>query len=141
MRARIVHVLGLLNIAPSELILIAAVAVIIFGKNLPQVAGRCRGPGIRIVDKGHTVADEDIILDGYALTDERVTGNLASSADDGVLLNLDEGSDFGFVADLASIQIDELGQLDMLPQFHVWGHCRIVHRAPFPRSIARRPPP
>jgi hypothetical protein len=62
------------------------------------------------------VTDEGVILDGHALADERVTGDLAAPPDGRVLLNLDEGADLGFVADRAPVQIDEFTQPDALTE-------------------------
>jgi hypothetical protein len=43
-----------------------------------------------------------------------VAGNFAAPADRGVLLNLDERANLGFIADFAAIQIDEFGKLDRM---------------------------
>ena len=37
----------------------------------------------------------------------------------GVLLDLDKRADLGFVADLATVEVDELGELDVSPKLHV----------------------
>ena len=39
---------------------------------------------------------------------------------DGILLDFDEGSDFGFIADFASVEVDELGEFDVLPKLYIW---------------------
>ena len=61
------------------------------------------------------MADEDVVLDRHAFTDEGVARNLAPPADLCILLDLDERSDLRFVADLAAVQVDELRELDVLP--------------------------
>jgi hypothetical protein len=43
-----------------------------------QVAVAGSGAWVSVVDEGNAVADEDMIFDGYAFTDEGVTGNLAA---------------------------------------------------------------
>ncbi len=65
------------------------------------------------------MADKNIVLDGHAFADECMAGDLAAPADLGVFLNFDKGSDLRFVADFASVQVDELGEPDTLSQFHV----------------------
>ena len=62
---------------------------------------------IRVVDKRHAVADENIVLNRHAFADERVARHFASPPHARVLLNFDECSDLCFVSNLASIQIDE----------------------------------
>ena len=75
--------------------------------------------GIAVVDEGHVVPDENIVFDGHAFADEGVAGNLAPRADSGVLLNLNKRSDLGFIPNLAPIEVDELGQLDVLAELDV----------------------
>jgi hypothetical protein len=48
-----------------------------------------------------------------------VAGNLAPFAHFRILLDFDERANLRFVADFASIQIDEHRELDVLPQLHV----------------------
>src|SRR5262249_59994818 len=69
---------------------------------------RTCGEGVRIVDERHTVAHENVVLDGHAFADKRVTGDLTVLSDLGVLLNLDEGTDFCVVTDIAPVKVDEL---------------------------------
>ena len=73
---------------------------------LKFAAGRRRAR-IRVVDERHAMADEDVIFDRDALTDERVARNLAAAADPGVLLDFDERADLRLVADLAAVEIDK----------------------------------
>jgi hypothetical protein len=50
----------------------------------------------------------------------------AASSHSGVLLNFDERPNLCLVADCASIEIDELSQLDIFPELHVWGHTGVL---------------
>src|SRR6185312_976773 len=52
-----------------------------------QVAGD-RGPRVSVVDKDNAVADEHIVFDGDALTDEAMAGDFAPAADLCILLDL-----------------------------------------------------
>ena len=62
------------------------------------------------------MTDEDLVLDGDALTDEGVALDLAVPADDGIFLDFDEGADLGAVADGAAVKVDEIVQLDVLSE-------------------------
>jgi len=44
----------------------------------------------------------------------------------GVFLDLDERADFRVVADRASVEVDELGELDVLPEFDGLWKCRRI---------------
>jgi hypothetical protein len=68
------------------------------------------------------MADEDLVLDGDALADERVARDLAPLADGGVLLDFDERADLRVVADTASVEIDEIGESDTGSQLDVVGN-------------------
>src|SRR5207253_1383563 len=52
-----------------------------------------------------------VVLNVHALADERVAGNLAAAPDPRILLNLDEGPDFGFVANFTTVEVNEFGEL------------------------------
>jgi hypothetical protein len=54
------------------------------------------------------MTDEDVIFNDHPFADEGVAGDFAAPADRSVLLNLDKGANLGFVANLASVEIDEL---------------------------------
>jgi hypothetical protein len=56
-----------------------------------------------------------------------VARDLAAFTDSCILLDLDERADLGFIANLATVQIDELGELDVSPKLHVRrdAHIRI----------------
>jgi hypothetical protein len=65
------------------------------------------------------VADEDVVLDRDSFTDERVARYLAALADGGILLNFNECSDLGFIADFASVEVDELGEFDVPSELYI----------------------
>src|SRR5881296_267994 len=113
---------------------------------------RSRRPRIGVVDEDDAVADEDVVLDCHAFTDEGVARNLALPADLRIFLDLDERPDLCSVADLAAVEVDELRELDVLPQLDVGRHVEgFVHwqttldlrhcpgpcqQAPFPEMTA-----
>ena len=66
---------------------------------------------IAVVDEGDAMPDEHVVFDRYTLTDEGVARYLASSADGCIFLNLDKSPYLGFIADLTTVEIDELGEL------------------------------
>ena len=78
-----------------------------------------RGLGVLVVCEHDAVADEDLILNGDALTDKSVALNFAVSADSGVFLYLDEGANLGAVTDGAAVEIDEIVELDIVAQLYV----------------------
>ena len=53
------------------------------------------------------MADEDLILQSDAFTNERMTRNLASVADFDPLLNLHEGPNLHIVSDFTTIEVGE----------------------------------
>src|SRR5437867_11781122 len=57
------------------------------------------------------MTNEHVVLNVHALADERVDGNLAAAPDPRILLNLDEGRDFGFVANFTTVEVNEFGEL------------------------------
>ena len=77
------------------------------------------GPRIAIVDECHSVPNEDVVFDRDPFADEGVAGDLAALADAGVLLDLDKGADLRLVSDFASIEIDELGEPNVLPELDI----------------------
>jgi hypothetical protein len=93
-----------------------------------QISVGCRCSRIAVVDKGDSMADEHVVFDGDAFTDKSMARDFAASAYTCIFLNFDEGPDFCFVADFASIQIDELGEFDTLTKFDVISDTNIgVH--------------
>ena len=71
-------------------------------------ASRPGGPRIFVVDEGHAMTHEDLVFDRHALTDKRVTRYFAVATHVGAFLNLDEGTDFSAVADLAAVEVNEM---------------------------------
>lgn len=70
-------------------------------------AVRVGGSRELVVREHHAVADEDVVFDSHALAQKRVRRYLASTADLDSFLDLDECTDARFVADLASVGVDE----------------------------------
>src|SRR6185437_16263063 len=94
-----------------------------------QASGGRGGTRVNVVDEDHTVADKHAVFDGDPLANETVAGDLATPAHLGVLLDFDEGADLGFVPNFAAVQIDEPGQADPPPQFHIRRHAaEFVHK-------------
>jgi hypothetical protein len=56
-----------------------------------------------------------------------VTGDFATVSDACVLLYFDERAYLAIVSDLASVEVDELTQPDVLSELHVIGHCLCFH--------------
>lgn len=59
------------------------------------------------------MANEDLVLDGYALTNERVRGNLAAGANRRLFLDLDKGANLRIGPDRATIKVDQIGLEDL----------------------------
>ena len=70
---------------------------------------------IQIVNKDDAVPDEDIILDRDAFADEGVRRDLATPSNSGVFLHLDECSYLAFVADGATLEVDQFWLKDLDP--------------------------
>src|SRR5207245_3052258 len=105
-------------------------------------------PRIGVVDEGDAVADEDVVLDRHAFTDESVTRNLAPPADLRILLDLDERPDLRFIADLAAVQVDELRELDVPPELDVGRNTEVfvdrqitLDLGHYPADVNRLPSP
>src|SRR6266702_2669392 len=76
-----------------------------------------------------SVAHKYVVFDMDTLANKRMARNLAATANPGVLLNLNERTDFGFVPYFATVQVDELGELDFFAQFYVRrNRAEFVHR-------------
>jgi hypothetical protein len=58
-----------------------------------------------VVDKDDTVTDKDFVVDLDAGADERMTGDLATLADCGAALNLDERAYSCVVADGTTVKV------------------------------------
>ena len=65
------------------------------------------------------MAHEAFVLDGDSLADEGVALNLAAFTNEGVLLDFDEGADFGAVVYGAAVEVDEIVEDDVFTQFDV----------------------
>src|SRR5258707_7044337 len=84
---------------------------------------------VNVVDKRHAVSDKHVVLDFHTFTNECMAGNLAAAADACVFLDFDKRPNFGVIANLASVKIDEFRKLDVFPQFHAGRNANvIVHR-------------
>src|SRR5207302_7060336 len=77
-------------------------APVVFSLQLAVAVGCAR---IAIVDEGDAVPDKDVVFQGHAFTNKRVTRNLAARADFGVFLDLDERSNLGLVANFTTIKV------------------------------------
>jgi len=88
--------------------------------NLPIVLGlqpatRGGGAWVRVINERDAVADKHVIFDIYSFADEGVAGNLAIASNSRVLLDLDECRPILVSSpDLASVQINEWGEFDVL---------------------------
>jgi hypothetical protein len=69
------------------------------------------GPGIRIVNKRHSVAHKNVVFNGYPFAHEGVARDLAASSHSRILLDLYEGADLRFIANIAPVEIDEFREL------------------------------
>ena len=76
-----------------------------------------RRPWKGVIDKSHIVTDKNIVFDDDSFTDERMARNLAPASHGRIFLDLDERTDLGFIADFATIQIDELESFTPRPNF------------------------
>jgi hypothetical protein len=65
------------------------------------------------------VPDKHIVLNDDAFTDKGVAGDFAVFANTGILLDFHKRTDFCFVSDHASVQIDEFRKSDVFPELNV----------------------
>jgi hypothetical protein len=65
------------------------------------------------------VPDEDLVFNRDAFTNEGAARYFTVASDPRALLNLDERADAGVVADLTTIQVDEVVDGDIAPRFNV----------------------
>ena len=75
------------------------------------------------------MTDEHFVFDINAFTNKSVAGNLAAFTDGGVFLDFNERANFRVVANLAAVQIDELGKADAVSQFHIRSNADEVVQA------------
>ena len=80
-----------------------------------------------VVDESNIMSHKHFVLDDHAFTDKGVTGDLAALADPRVFLDLNEGPDFRIVADVASVEVGEPEDTDVLAEFDV-GRDLLVER-------------
>src|SRR5215472_1703497 len=94
-----------------------------------ELSYRIGGARVGVVDESHTVTDEHAVLDPYTFANERVAGYLAASSHAGVLLDFDEGADFCVVTNLATIQVDKAGKLNVVAKPDVGSNAQevVVH--------------
>ena len=109
---------------------------VLFGLQATVGARRAR---VLVVDEHHAVADEDLVADLDAVTDERVALNLAVARRSTPRLDLDERPDPGPVADPAAVEIRERLDDDVLAELDVAIQPvrRLVGRAQTPSKKAR----
>ena len=79
---------------------------VLFGLEPTPARGRS---WVRVINKRHAVADEDVVFDGYSLTHESVTRDLATIPHGRILLDFDKSANLCLVTNLATIEIDEFG--------------------------------
>jgi hypothetical protein len=66
---------------------------------------------------------EHVVFDGHAFADEGMAGNFATPAHFSVLLYFNERADLCFVADFATVKIDEFREPDFFAKLHIWGNA------------------
>src|SRR5258708_31830858 len=64
------------------------------------------------------MADEHVVLNLYSFTHKRMARNFAAFSHTRILLDFNESAYLGFIADFAAVQIDELGEPDVLAELY-----------------------
>src|SRR5207248_2472370 len=72
-----------------------------------------------VINKGDAVSNEDLVFDGHPFADETMTGDFAVAPDTCPILDLDEGSQAGAVADFAAVKIYEMIDDHIASEFYV----------------------
>ncbi len=72
-----------------------------------------------VIDENDAVPDEDFIFNRDGFADKTVTRYFAVTPYPRVLLNLDESSDFGSVTNFAAVEIYEVINNDIAPEFYI----------------------
>jgi hypothetical protein len=72
------------------------------------------------------MTNKDMVFNRDAFADERVARDFAPLSNAGVFLDLHKGANLGFIADAASVQVDELSELHVLSELHIRRDTRIV---------------
>jgi hypothetical protein len=91
-----------------------------------QATVAIRRAWIFIVDKGHVVTHENVVLNDYSLAYECVARDLAAAPNPRTFLYFNKSADLGIVPKLAAIQISEAEDSNILPEFNV-GSDLLVH--------------
>ena len=73
---------------------------------------RGRGARSAVIDEHDAMPDEDIVFESDTLAEKTVARDFAAPADADAFLDFDAGTDAAFIADGASVQIDELRKPD-----------------------------
>src|SRR5258708_37228570 len=84
------------------------------------MADGIRRPWISVINEGHAMPHKNFRFDGYAFADKRVTGYLAALANLCAFLHFNEWPDLCFMADLATIKIDEGVNTNVAPKLYIW---------------------
>ena len=74
---------------------------------------------IFVIDEDDAMADKDFVLDRHPFTNKAMRGNFAVAAYARTLLNFDERSDAGTIANLAAVQIYKVMDLDVAAELYV----------------------
>ena len=94
---------------------------------------------IFIIGKYDPVSDEYPVFDCHSFTDKRMARNFTIATNCGVALDLDEGADFGIVADGTTVQVYKICHGDVDAHGDVPGNApEITHFYPSPRSLPPR---
>src|SRR5271157_5485936 len=93
-----------------------------FGLQFAFATGR---PRITVVDEHHPMTDEDVVLDGHSLADERVARDLARLANFGILLHFDKCADLCLISNFTTVEIDEFGHFHIPTKLYVWRYADI----------------
>src|SRR5438876_11606772 len=77
------------------------------------------GAGNLVVNKSDAVSNEDFVFDRHTFADETMTRDFAVAPDTCPLLDLDECSNAGAVADFAAVKIYKMMDDHIAPEFYV----------------------
>ena len=84
-----------------------------------QLSFRVRRARIAIVDECDVVPNENALFNGDAFANECVAGDFAPRPDTRAFLDFNERTDFGFIADLAPVKINESADPYIAPELYV----------------------
>jgi hypothetical protein len=72
---------------------------------------------------------KNVVFDDHTFTNECMTRDLATLADNCVLLDLNEGANLGLVSDVAPINIDEARKLYIFAKTHIAANAdKLIHK-------------